>query len=77
MANFCRILEGSSHCLGHSRRCRVINLVGLLEASRDLPSNCADISDAQFAKFEQANKDMLTFTGNAGWRKFLPLGVFS
>jgi RHS repeat-associated protein len=27
-------------------------------------ANCADISDEQFAQFEQANKDTLTFTGN-------------
>jgi hypothetical protein len=27
-------------------------------------TNCADISDEQFAQFEQANKDTLTFEGN-------------
>jgi RHS repeat-associated protein len=28
-------------------------------------TNCADISDAQFAQFQQANKDTLTFTGGS------------
>ncbi len=35
-------------------------------------SNCTDISDQQFAQFQQQNKDTLTFTGNGAFFKTAP-----